>query len=513
VIRLHLLLATTLVLSSSCTTTRLLVRDRELALEPAVSGPLAQLEARVSATVGPERSGFKLLEVNEDALHWRLALIDSAQGSLDVMTFLWWGDEVGDLVLQRVLAAADRGVKVRLIVDDMTTFDDGKGWRVRDVSNAAIDAHPNIKLRVFNPWSNRGLAGRAVEFVTDFSRLNQRMHNKAIIADNRAVIVGGRNLGNEYMGLSSEFNFRDVDVLGVGPAARQVSGVFDRYWNSEWVLPQKSLEGSGTLETLAAERKTLAAQVAAVAPTTLQRFPVEPEDWTARLEALAAELHAGTSRAVTDSPDQGTLNHTMTETVRRLWSSADREVLVANPYIIPDELNFKRTADELKPNVRFVMLTNSLGSTDAAGVHVHYAEWRPRLVAGGVELYEVKHDATVRSLVADTAPVISGFLGLHAKVIVIDRKKVLIGSMNLDPRSRATNTEMGLVIDCEPLAEQLGAALDRDLKPENAWRIALDGSGGVTWVSGKEVRHEAPLRDASQHLEETMHRLLPADLY
>jgi putative cardiolipin synthase len=503
------------VVSSSlgCTTTRMLVRDRELALAAGPSGPLAELERRVGAAVGPDRSGFKLLEVNEDALHWRLALIDSAQHSLDVMTFLWWGDEVGDLVLQRVLAAADRGVKVRLIVDDMTTFDDGKGWRVRDISNAAIDAHPNIKLRVFNPWSNRGLAGRAVEFVTDFSRLNQRMHNKAIIADNHAVIVGGRNLGNEYMGLSSEFNFRDVDVLGVGPAARQVSGVFDRYWNSEWVLPQRNLADQGTLETLAAERKTLASQVAAAASTTLQRFPVEAEDWSARLTALAAELHAGTSTAVTDTPDEGVVNHTMTETVRRLWSSADTEVLVANPYIIPDELNFKRTAAELKPNVRFVMLTNSLGSTDAAGVHAHYADWRPRLVEGGVELYELKHDAVVRTQVADTAPVVSGFLGLHAKVIVIDRKKVLIGSMNLDPRSRQTNTEMGLVIDCAPLAVQLGAALDRDLKPENAWRIALDGSGGVTWVSGKEVRHEAPLRDQSQHLEETMHRLLPADLY
>lgn len=494
---------------SGCTTTKYVIRDRQLAAEPGKTGPLAELERRHAAAAGAERSGFKLLEVNEEALRWRLALIDSAQHSLDVMTFLWWGDEVGDLVLKRVIDAADRGVKVRLIVDDMTTIDDGKELRLRDVSNAAIDAHPNIELRIFNPWSNRQAVGRAVEFVGDFTRLNQRMHNKALIADNRAAIMGGRNLGNEYMGLSPTFNFRDVDVLSVGPATRQVSGVFDRYWNSEWVVPLKNIEGSGTLETLAAEKKSLADKLAAA--TTLERFPVAAREWAAELGALV--LHPGTSQVVTDTPEEGSLTHHMPATIRKLWADADREVLVANAYIIPDELVIKRTAEELKTGVRFVMLTNSLGSTDAAGVHAHYTEWRPRMVAGGVELYELKHDAKLRAQVADTPPVRSGFVGLHAKVMVVDRKKVLIGSMNLDPRSWAHNTEMGMIIECPELAAELGAALDRDLGPDNAWRIALDGEGNVTWVSGKEVRREAPVREEGQRLEETMHLLLPADLY
>ncbi|MFZ5443540.1 MAG: phospholipase D family protein [Myxococcota bacterium] len=400
-------------------------------------------------------------------------------------------------------------MKVRLIVDDMTTIDDGKELRLRDVSNAAIDAHPHIELRVFNPWSNREAVGRAVEFVGDFTRLNQRMHNKALIADNRAAIMGGRNLGNEYMGLSPTFNFRDVDVLSVGPATRQVSGVFDRYWNSEWVVPLKSLAAAGTAESFATERAELAARLAAA--TTLSRFPLAPKDWAAELAALT--LHAGTSRVVTDTPEEGSLTHHMPATIRTLWAEANQEVLVANAYIIPDELVFKRTAEELKTGVRFVMLTNSLGSTDAAGVHAHYTEWRPRMVAGGVELYELKHDAKLRELVADTPPVRSGFVGLHAKVMVVDRKKVLIGSMNLDPRSWSHNTEMGMIIDCEPLAHELAAALDRDLQPENAWRIALDGEGNVTWVSGTTVRREPPTREDGQALEEKLHLLLPADLY
>jgi putative cardiolipin synthase len=483
-------------------------RGRQLAPPPGATGPLRDLEDRLRTAAGPDKSGFTLLEVNREALEWRLALIDSAKHSLDLMTFIWWGDEAGELVLKRVIDAADRGVKVRLIVDDMTTIDDGKELRLRDVPNAAIDAHPNIELRVFNPWNNREAVGRATEFVVDFKRLNQRMHNKALIADNRAAIMGGRNLGNEYFGLHSDFNFHDVDVLSVGPATRQVSGVFDRYWNSEWVVPLTKLADAGTKETLAQERAELEARLRA--STKLAQFPLAPADWSEQLRALA--MDPGTSTVITDAPDQG-ITHHMPETVRALWAGATKEVLVANAYIIPEEEVFKRTAAELKPGVRFVMLTNSLGSTDAAGVHAHYTDWRPRMVAGGVELYELRHDAKVRATLADTKPVESGFIGLHAKVMVVDQQRVLIGSMNLDPRSWNHNTEMGMLIECPSLAAQLAKVVENDLKPENAWRIALDEAGGVTWNSGAEVRRDAPVRDESQRREELLHLLLPADLY
>jgi cardiolipin synthase C len=486
-------------------------QPRELAASPGRTGPFASLENAMHDRLGDTKSGFKLLEVNEDALRWRLALIDSARHSLDLMTFLWWGDESGDLILKRVIDAADRGVKVRLIVDDMTTIDDGKRLRLRDVSNAAIDAHPNIELRVFNPWENREAAGRALEFIGDFTRLNQRMHNKALVADNRAAIVGGRNLGNEYFGLSEGFNFRDVDVLAVGPASREVSGVFDRYWNSRWVVPQKGLESGGTLVTYEAERQTMEAKLKA--SPLLARFPLAEQDWSRDVAALEKTLHVGTARAVTDTPEEDSLTHHMPNTIRKLFAEANQEILVANAYVIPDEVVFNRTAEEVKRGVRFAMLTNSLASTDAAGVHAHYTEWRPRLVMGGVELYEFRHDAKLREAVTDTPPVSSGFVGLHAKVIVVDRKRLLIGSMNLDPRSWAHNTEMGLVIECEALGKELGAVIDRDLSPENAWKIAVDPQGQVSWTAGQEVRREAPARGESQRAEEILHLLLPADLY
>jgi cardiolipin synthase C len=500
-----------LLLPLACASRTRILRPSDSALPPGHTGALANLEQHVQESLGADRSGFKLLEVSEEALRWRLALIDSAEHSLDLMTFIWWGDEVGDLVLKRVLDAADRGVKVRLIVDDMTTIDDGKGFTLRDVSNAAVAAHPNIELRVFNPWGNRGAVGRAVEFVGDFTRLNQRMHNKALIADNHAAIMGGRNLGNEYMGLSKDFNFRDLDVLAVGHAARQVSGVFDRFWNSDWVVPQEQLGGDGTLETLATERARVDAQLKAA--TILTKFPLARQDWTPTLTQLEAELDIGSSEVFTDTQEADHVTHHMPDVIRKLWASAQTEVLITNAYIIPDEEVFKRTGDELKPGVRFVMLTNSLASTDAAGVHAHYTEWRPRMVAAGIELYELRSDAKMRALVADTAPVSSGFVGLHAKSMVVDRKRVLIGSMNLDPRSWQHNSEMGIIIECPALAAQLATVIERDLKAENAWQISLDAEGKVQWKSGEEIRHEAPAREESQRLEEMVHRLVPADLY
>lgn len=496
---------------SACVTTKRRARPLEHAATPGATGPLAELERALAEHLGPDRSGFELLDRNEDALRWRLALIDSAQHSLDLMTFLWWGDESGDLILSRVIAAADRGVKVRLVVDDMTTIDDGRETVLRDVPNAAVDAHPNIELRVFNPWRRRGAFGRAVEFVGDFGRLNQRMHNKALVADGHAAIMGGRNLGNEYMGLNETFNFRDLDVLIVGHAARQVSTVFDRYWNSEWVTPQGELDASGTVATLDARRAALEARLADA--KILTGFTVGPRDWSKELAALRGSLHAGSSRVASDAPDAEKLTHYLRDEVQRLWATADREVLITNAYVIPDDAAFERTARELKRDVRFVMLTNSLASTDAAGVHAHYTDWRPRLLTAGVELFELKHDAKLRADVADTSPVKSGFVGLHAKVMVIDRRHVLIGSMNLDPRSWVHNSEMVMLIDCPALGEQVARAFEHDVRPENAWRVELDEEGQARWRSGDEVLREAPAREAGQRIDELLNHLLPADLF
>ncbi|PZR06269.1 MAG: hypothetical protein DI536_30500 [Archangium gephyra] len=474
-------------------------------------GTLAELADALVARHGTEPSGFQLINHNEDALTWRLALIDSARGSLDVMTFLWWGDESGDLLLSHVIAAADRGVKVRLIVDDMTTIDDGRQTVLRDVPNAAIDAHPNIALRVFNPWTRRGAAGRAVEFVSDFDRLNQRMHHKALIADGHAAIVGGRNLGNEYMGLNPTFNFRDLDVLTVGPAARDVAAVFDLFWNSSWVTPQRELDASGTVAMLDERRAALRASLADA--KVLAGFPHVPREWSDELASLKTSLHTGSSRMATDAPDAQKVTHRLRDEVQELWASAEKEVLITNAYVIPDDAAFQRTARELKKDVRFVMLTNSLASTDAAGVHAHYTDWRARLLEAGVELFELKHDAKAMGDVANTGPVKAGYFGLHAKAMVVDRRHVLIGSMNLDPRSWVHNTEMVMRIDCPALGEEVARVFEHDVKPANAWRVELDANGAVQWVSGSDVLHEAPSREGGQFFDELFNHLLPADLF
>ncbi len=191
----------------------------------------------------PNVSGFELLDSNADGLLWRLALIDSASQSIDIQYYLWYGDTAGRLMVKRLLDAADRGVKVRILVDDLNTvIRDASTVALGDKVAALIEEHPNIELRLFNPWTSRDLGGRLGESAFQFERVNQRMHNKSMIVDNRAAIIGGRNIGDEYMGLHAEFNFHDLDVLGIGPVARQGSEVFDQYWNSEWVMPVSALK-------------------------------------------------------------------------------------------------------------------------------------------------------------------------------------------------------------------------------------------------------------------------------
>ena len=216
------------------------------AMAPQMSGALAQLETQLQPKVAADGSGFHLLDSNEDALRWRLALVDSAEHSLDLQYYFWFGDASGDLLMKHVLDAADRGVKVRLILDDISTWIEKHSQpKVRDWEVSVLDAHPNVELRLFNAWRSRTMAGRVVEFLHHMGRANQRMHNKLMIADNRAAIMGGRNIGDEYFGYSPESNFRDLDLLMMGSAVPQAEAVFDQFWNSRAVIPIAALTEKG----------------------------------------------------------------------------------------------------------------------------------------------------------------------------------------------------------------------------------------------------------------------------
>ncbi|MFO1070625.1 MAG: phospholipase D family protein [Geminicoccaceae bacterium] len=483
-----------------------------VAQPPAADGPLADAERAVYARLGATKSGFHLLDTNGEGLRWRLALIDSAQHSLDLQYYIWWNDESGMLLMQHVVAAADRGVKVRLILDDLTTIlEDEEHPKLRDASFALVNSNPNIDIRLFNAWHHRGMAGRAVEMLEQMERLNHRMHNKLLVADNRAAIIGGRNLGNEYFGLSERFNFLDLDVLTIGPAARQASAVFDMFWNSDWVVREQDLGIAVTPEALA----SLEADVRRVLLQSpdIAALPVDPVAWDGELAAMVAAMQGGASIVHSDAPDPGELTHHMPRAIREMIGSATSEVLIVNAYIIPDQTFVDQLAGMTARGVRVRMLTNSLASHDVPAVNSHYKQWRGPLVDAGVELHEVRHDAAVQHELADTPPVAAGFMGLHIKAIVVDRTRVFIGSMNLDPRSQTLNSEMGIIVYSPQLAAIVAERFATYMAPENAWQVSRGADGGLRWTAGDEVLTRQPARGAWQRVQDLMFMAFPEKLY
>lgn len=472
----------------------------------------AGIESGLRGAHGADASGFELIDRNEEGLRWRLALIDSARHSIDAQYYLWYGDAAGRLLLKRLLDAADRGVKVRMLVDDLNTLLEDAGTLVqRDGVAAWIDAHPNIELRLFNPWKDREIVARAGEMAVDFERLDHRMHNKALIVDNQATILGGRNIGDDYMGLHETFNFHDLDVLGIGPVARQASAVFDLYWNSDWVMPASALRLETTEDAQRAGRARLNATLAEM--QSLERFPLAPRSWTAELAALNGRLHPGSSRVVSDVPASGTIRQVMVEEVYALASTARQEVLVINAYIIPSQRTVDSLRESGKRGVRTRILTNSLASHDVPAVNSHYKKWRKPILESGAELHELRHDAAIQSEVADTLPTRAKFVGLHSKGMVIDRKRVYIGSMNFDPRSAQINSEMGVFVESQGLAEALARLIERDMQPANSWKVELDDADKLRWTNDREVVTHQPARSWWQRVEDILFMTLPEEYY
>ncbi len=483
------------------------------AREPAGDGPLAVLEQTLSARHGPASSGFHLLHRNDEALRLRLALIDAARDAIDAQYYVWFGDAAGQLMMRHLIAAADRGVRVRVLFDDLNTLlHDMGSIELRDEVLARIDAHPRIEIRVFNPWRERSLAGRALEGVSEFGRLNRRMHNKQFVVDNRAVIIGGRNIGDEYFGLHEAFNFFDLDVLGVGPVARQASEAFDGYWNSGWVqrIPRSAAAGA----TPGASAATGARPVAADEPARPASALVAVRPVAGELEALSAKLLAGRSVVRSDDPARSaSRGHLMPQAFRELLRSARREVLITNAYIIPDE-HFVADLRELAGRgVEIRVLTNSLASHDVPAVNSHYETWRAPIVRAGVRLHELRADAALRERIVDVAPVRARFVGLHVKAMVVDRRHSFIGSMNLDPRSETINAEMGVLIDSAPLAARLAGLMDDSMTDANSWRVDLAADGSPRWTSAAGELTAQPARSLWQRVENLFFKLFPPSLY
>jgi putative cardiolipin synthase len=484
----------------------------EFALPAQPDDAFVAIESALFAQHGSDTSGFKLLDSNKAGLRWRLALIDSAQHAIDVQYYLWYGDDAGRLLARRLLAAADRGVKVRMLVDDLNTlFSDAGTIAMRDKTAALMDAHPNLELRLFNPWTNREIAARVGEGMSEFKRVNQRMHNKVMTVDNRATIIGGRNIGDEYMGLHHEFNFHDLDVLGIGPVARQASEVFDAYWNSDWVMPVSALNIPVSADEQAEALATLIERIENA--ESLSSTPIEPQTWSEELGALHDALHPGTSDVISDLPSEGDIEHVMLEQIHAMIDAAQSELLIVNAYIIPAERGITKLEKLNKRGVNIKILTNSLASHDVPAVNSHYKQWRKPILETGTELYEMRHDAAIQAVVSDTPPTQAKFMGLHSKAMVVDRERVFIGSMNYDPRSAIYNTEMGVFIDSEELATALARMISRDIQPENSWRVQLVDDGELRWVNDRESVTSQPARNWWQRLQDVIFRAVPKEYY
>ncbi len=484
----------------------------EYAVEPRNDDAFFPVAQRITRQHGEQASGFRLLDSNEDGLRWRLALIDSARHSIDVQYYLWYGDAAGRLLARHLLDAADRGVRVRLLIDDLNTLlQTAARLSLRDEVAAWLDAHPNIDLRLFNPWSNRDITRRFGESIAELERVNQRMHNKALVVDNRAVIIGGRNIGDEYMGINADFNFHDLDVLGIGPAARQVSTVFDAYWNSRWVMPVSALD----LPVSTEERTQGARQLDELLANevTLERFPLGAINWEQEIQWLDRHLLVGTSEVIADLPAKHNIEQLMLDHINALIKSSQRELLIANAYIIPRKRSIGTLQALHEQGVSVKILTNSLASHDVPAVNSHYKPWRRPIIETGAELYELRHDPAIQQGIVDTAPVRGGFTGLHSKAMVVDRETSYIGSMNFDPRSVAYNTEMGIVIRSRELGEELTRLIERDMQPDNSWRVTIEQNEKLAWTNADESVSRQPARSWWQRVQDVFFRAFPKSLY
>lgn len=470
---------------------------------PATEGTLAAMANRIAAEHGPEHSGFIVLDGSKAALDWRLAIIDSAVSSVDIQTYLWYPDNAGRLILERAVRAAERGARVRLIIDDILTIG-------LDQTIVELENQPNIELKLFNPWKERELGSRVGEVIAEMERLNIRMHNKLIVVDGVAVVVGGRNLGDHYFGISQAYNFHDLDVLGIGYVAQQANGMFDHFWNSEWVLSARNLDVEPDPEFASITWQELRKKNREA--KELSAFPREVRDWTEELAEIEGRLRIGTSAMAYDEATGKEISQNMVQEIFSFFDRAEKELLITNAYIIPGQPAIDLVRRLTDRGVRVRILTNSLESHDVPAVNSHYRPWRDDLIKAGAELYETRADAEIQSLV-DVPPINGAFVGLHTKAAVVDRRHSFVGSMNFDPRSVNINTEAGTFIDSPALAEDLAALMERDMAPENAWQVLLDTDGNPYWVNSDRTVYSQPARGAMQRVMDVIFEAFPKEYY
>ena len=451
--------------------------------------------ARTNANAGIYR-----LDSGADALDARVGLIDCAEKTVDIQSYLIKDDLTGNLVALHLAAAADRGVRVRLLMDDALTEE-------VDAGLLSLDEHENIEVRVFNPFPRR--RSRFISLLANFNILNRRMHNKSFTVDNQVTIVGGRNIADEYYETGGKTEFIDEDLLAIGPLVDDVSDGFDEYWNSPEAIPMDAFDRlvahSHVDESLDEARRLLARHRDEPFLSNVDGGLID------RLLDGRLDLVPAQAEIVQDLPDKvrNLVRRQPSVTVdylMRMVSAAEQELIVISPYFVPQKQGIEFFGALAKKGVRVVIISNSLASTNHASVHAVYARYRKPLLRHGVELYELR--PRLESMESDTT------LTLHSKVATVDRQRMFVGSFNLDPRSLYLNTEMGMAVTSDKLATQMATSI-LDTLPEQAYKLRLSHKGRLQWLLSagdvEEVITTEPQTSFWRRLRTRLMGLLPIE--
>ena len=438
---------------------------------------LGAMSALVSET-GPMRSGVYRLKSGREALGARLALIDAAEISIDIQSYLIRYDIAGNLLSQRLIAAARRGVRVRLLMDDALTPGSDDGLTV-------LDGHEGIEVRVFNPFPR--YRSRLLSFLLNFNLLNRRMHNKSFTVDNAVTIVGGRNIADEYYQTSETDEFLDEDLLATGEVVDAVGESFDEYWNAREACPVHFLRPG--LPEAEAEAVIQNGVSLLSEPRTQQYIASLDVNFAMQLVNGDIPIDKAHAEAIYDEPAKirslvGTRASRTIIFLHQLVSGAENEVIIVSPYFVPRRQGVDFLSTLVQKGVRVVVITNSLASTNHSSVHAVYARYRKRLLRQGIELYELSSQHPEAGSIPDGARKLT----LHSKVAIVDRRAAFVGSFNLDPRSVFLNTENGLAIECAELAGEMAGAIMQAI-PSLGYRLSLTERSRLNWSrEGEDAR-------------------------
>ena len=453
-------------------------------LQDASDSPLGKA-ALPMVQAHPGKSGVFALADGRDAFAARVLLADASECSLDVQYYIWNGDKTGTLLFEALRRAADRGVRVRLLLDDNNTAG-------LDTVLAALNSHPKIEVRLFNPFMHR--RWRVLSFLTDFRRLNRRMHNKSFIADRQACIIGGRNVGDEYFDAGQGVSFVDLDVLAIGPVVEDVSVDFERYWSSESSYPAERVLARVS-QTAIAEVSAAAARVEKDPAAVAYMRAIANSKYVQQVLAGELAFKWSTVQMVSDNPAKGLGlardEELMWTRLKQVLQTPRLELELVSPYFVPGRDGVEYFSTLARQGIKVRILTNSLAATDVAAVHSGYARRRKPMLEAGVEIFEMEPEFSFAPTKAHGA-LGSSNASLHAKTFSIDRSRVFVGSFNFDPRSQRLNTELGFVIDCPAIAQAIADAF-ASIIPARAYQVRLSAAASLQWVEqrdGEEIVYD-----------------------